>query len=160
MYGTCISDGKSSVPAAYGARMADDALNDFNRKVIEEFRANDGVVTGAFAGAPMVLLTTTGAKTGKDRVIPLVHTRDGDRVVVIASKGGAPEHPHWYLNVLAHPEVTVELPGDTFRARATALTEGPEHDRLYRAQADLMPNFDEYATKTTRVIPVVVIERV
>jgi deazaflavin-dependent oxidoreductase (nitroreductase family) len=137
-----------------------DGLNDFNRKVIEEFRANDGVVTGPFAGAPMVLLTTTGAKTGKERVIPLVHTRDGDRVVVIAPKGGAPAHPHWYLNLLAHPEVTVELPGETFRARATALTDGPEHDRLYRAQADLMPNFDEYQTKTERTIPVVVLERI
>jgi deazaflavin-dependent oxidoreductase (nitroreductase family) len=139
--------------------MADDALHDFNRKVIDEFRANEGVVTGPFAGAPMVLLTTTGARTGKERVIPLVHTRDGDRVVVIASKGGAPAHPHWYLNVLAHPEVTVELPGETFRARATALTDGPEHDRLYRAQAELMPNFDEYQAKTERTIPVVVLER-
>jgi deazaflavin-dependent oxidoreductase (nitroreductase family) len=137
-----------------------DELNDFNRKVIDEFRANDGVVTGPFAGAPMVLLTTTGAKTGKARVIPLVHTRDGDRVVVIASKGGAPAHPHWYLNVLAHPEVTVELPGETFRARAIALTDGPEHDRLYGAQADLMPNFDEYQSKTDRTIPVVVLERI
>ena len=89
-----------------------------------------------------------------------MHTRDGDRVVVIASKGGAPAHPHWYLNVLAHPEVTVELPGETFRARATALTDGPEHDRLYRAQADLMPNFDEYQEKTDRTIPVVVLERI
>ena len=134
--------------------------NDFNRTVIEEFRANDGVVTGAFAGAPMVLLTTTGAKTGKERVIPLVHTRDGDRVVVIASKGGSPAHPHWYLNVLANPEVTVELPGETFRARAITLPDGPEHDRLYRAQADLMPNFDEYQEKADRTIPVVVLERI
>jgi len=140
--------------------MADFDMNDFNRKVIEEFRANDGVVTGAFAGSPMVLLTTTGSKTGKERVIPLVHTRDGDRVVVIASKGGSPAHPHWYLNVLAHPEVTVELPGETFRARAVALTDGAEHDRLYRAQADLMPNFDEYQAKTDRTIPVVVLERI
>ncbi len=159
LYATCISPQESRGGSAYGDRMADD-LNDFNRKVIEEFRANDGVVSGPFAGAPMVLLTTTGAKTGKERVIPLVHTRDGDRVVVIASKGGAPAHPHWYLNVLAHPEVTVELPGETFQARAVALTEGPEHDRLYRAQADLMPNFDEYQAKTDRTIPVVVLERI
>src|SRR6478752_6359310 len=127
--------------------MADD-LNDFNRKVIDEFRANDGVVTGAFAGAPMVLLTTTCAKTGKERVIPRVHTRDGDRGVVIASKGGAPAHPHWYLNVLAHPEVTAALLGQTFRAGENGLTEEAEHDRLYRTQADLMPNFDEYQAKT------------
>jgi deazaflavin-dependent oxidoreductase (nitroreductase family) len=141
--------------------MADEIdFNEFNRGVVEEFRANDGVVTGAFAGAPMVLVTTTGAKTGKERVIPLVHTRDGDRVVVIASKGGAPAHPHWYLNLLANPEVTVELPGETFRARARALTDGPERDRLYRAQADLMPNFDDYQEKADRTIPVVVLERI
>ena len=134
--------------------------NEFNRALIEEFRANAGTVTGAFAGAPLLLLTNTGAKTGRERTTPLVHTTDGDRVVIIASKAGAPAHPHWYLNVLAHPEVTVELPGDTFRATATALTEGPERDRLYNAQAALMPNFAEYETLTDRTIPVVVLTRI
>lgn len=134
--------------------------NEFNDNLIAEFRANGGTVTGPFADAPLVLITTTGAKTGRERTTPLVHTTDGDRIVIIASKAGAPSHPHWYLNVLANPEVTVELPGETFRARATAITEGPERDRLYRAQADLMPNFDEYEKLTDRVIPVVVLERI
>jgi deazaflavin-dependent oxidoreductase (nitroreductase family) len=137
-----------------------DDLNDFNRQLIEEFRANDGKVTGVFADAPLVIITTTGAKSGQPRTIPLVHTRDGDRVVIIASKGGAPTHPDWFHNIKANPEVTVELPGETFRARAVVYTEGPERDRLYRAQADLMPNFDEYAANTERVIPVVALERI
>jgi deazaflavin-dependent oxidoreductase (nitroreductase family) len=135
-------------------------FNQFNRNLIEEFRANDGVVTGPFAGAPLMLLTHRGAKTGTERTTPLVHTMDGDKVVIIASKGGSPSHPHWYLNLLANPDVTVELPGETFAARATALTEGPERERLYRAQADLMPNFAEYQEKTERLIPVVVLEKI
>ena len=135
-------------------------FNEFNRNLVAEFRANDGVVTGPFAGAPLVLITHTGAKSGVERTTPLVHTMDGDRVVIIASKAGSPAHPHWYLNLLANPDVTVELPGRTFRARATALTEGPERERLYRAQADLMPNFAEYQEKTDRLIPVVVLEEI
>ena len=133
--------------------------NAFNRSVIAEFREKDGAVSGPFAGAPLLLLTTTGAKTGTERTTPLVHTRDGDRIVIIASKGGAPRHPDWYRNLSANPQVTVELPGDTFRAQAR-VADGEERDRLYRAQADLMPNFDEYAAKTDRLIPVVVLERV
>jgi proline iminopeptidase len=88
-----------------------------------------------------------------------VHTRDGDQVVIIASKGGAPSHPDWFRNLSANPQVEVELPGERFRARAR-VAQGDERDRLYRAQAELMPNFDEYANKTDRVIPVVVLERV
>ncbi|MEO8696278.1 MAG: nitroreductase family deazaflavin-dependent oxidoreductase [Acidimicrobiales bacterium] len=134
-------------------------MNAFNRKVIAEFRENGGTVTGPFAGSPLLLLTTTGVKSGAARTNPLVHTRDGDRVVVIASKGGAPSNPDWFRNLSANPEVTVELPGDTFRAKAR-IVEGDERDRLFRAQAELMPNFDEYAAKTDRLIPVVVLERV
>ena len=134
-------------------------FNAFNRAVIAEFRENDGVVTGPFAGSPLLLLTTTGAKTGTARTTPLVHTRDADRIVIIASKGGAPSHPDWFRNLSANPEVTVELPGETFRAQAR-VADGDERDRLYRAQAELMPNFDEYAAKTDRLIPVVVLERV
>jgi deazaflavin-dependent oxidoreductase (nitroreductase family) len=133
-------------------------MNDFNRGLIEEFRANDGKVGGDFAGSPLLLLTTTGAKSGKERVNPVVYTTDGDRTIVIASKGGAPTSPDWYYNLVAHPEVTVEVPGKTFTARAR-VAEGEERDRLYRAQADMMPNFDEYAANTDRVIPVVVLER-
>jgi deazaflavin-dependent oxidoreductase (nitroreductase family) len=137
--------------------MADDP-NDFNRTLVAEFRANDGKVTGMFAGAPLVLVTMVGAKSGKERVVPLAYTRDGDRLVIIASKGGHPRHPAWYFNLLAHPEVTVELPGETYRARAV-VTEGEERDRLYAAQAAVMPPFEEYAARAGRVIPVIVLER-
>jgi len=137
--------------------MAD--MREFNEKLIEEFRANDGKVSGPFANAPLILVTHTGAKTGTKRTSPLVFTRDGDRIVLIASKGGAPTHPHWYLNMTANPQVTVELPGETFEARVTEVT-GEERDRLYAAQAAQMPNFDDYAKATDRKIPVLVLERV
>ena len=132
----------------------------FNDNIIEEFRANAGKVGGPFAGRPMLILTTKGAKSGKTHTVPLVHTRDGDKLVVIASRGGAPTHPHWYHNLLANPEVTVELGTEKFQARATALPSGPERDRLYAAQAAMMPAFAEYETKTTRKIPVVTLERI
>src|SRR5476649_1577359 len=112
----------------------------FNAAVIDEFRNNGGQVTGMFAGAPLVLITTTGAKSGQRRTTPIVYTTDGDRLVIIASKGGAPTSPDWYHNLVAHPDVTVELPTETFEARAR-VAEEPERDRLYRAQAALMPNF-------------------
>jgi deazaflavin-dependent oxidoreductase (nitroreductase family) len=137
--------------------MAD--VNDFNRNLIEQFRANHGKVEGVFAGAPLLLLSTTGAKSGLRRTNPLVYTTDGGRIVVIASKGGAPSHPDWYRNVVAHPDVTVELPDETFEARASVAT-GTERQRLFDAQAAKMPNFNEYAAKTDREIPVVVLERV
>jgi deazaflavin-dependent oxidoreductase (nitroreductase family) len=133
-------------------------VNDFNHNIIEEFRANNGKVTGVFERAPLLLLTTTGARTGQQHTTPVVYTRDGDNVVVIASKGGAPTHPHWYLNLVANPDLTVELPGETYRARAR-VAQGDERERLFRAQADAMPNFDEYQRKTDREIPVVVLER-
>ena len=134
------------------------SVNDFNRNVIEEFRGNNGKVSGPFEKSPLVLLTTTGAKSGKQHITPVVYTKDGDNIVVIASMGGAPKSPAWYHNLVAHPEVTVELPGETYTAKAR-VTEGEERERLFRAQADLMPNFDDYQRKTTRVIPVVVLER-
>jgi deazaflavin-dependent oxidoreductase (nitroreductase family) len=137
--------------------MAD--MREMNENIVKEFRANNGVVTGPFAKAPLILVTHTGAKTGTKRTNPLVYTRDGDRIVLIASKAGAPAHPHWYLNMIANPRVTVELPGETFEATVTEVT-GEERDRLYRAQADLMPNFDDYAKATDRTIPVLVLERV
>lgn len=138
--------------------MADHDVNDFNRGVIEEFRANDGTTTGPFAGAPLMLMTTTGAKSGKERIIPIVYTRDGDRLVIAASKAGAPTNPDWYFNVVANPGVTIELPGEKFRARA-AVVDRAERDRLYAAHAAAMPGFAEYETKTDRVIPIVVLER-
>src|SRR5436190_5306714 len=131
-------------------------FRDYNRAVVDEFRANHGRVTGMFAGAPLVVLTTTGAKSGKPFTFPVVHTFDEHgNVVVIASKGGAPTHPDWYHNMVANPKVTVELPEETYEARARVTT-GEERQRLYDAQAALMPNFVEYQQKTTRQIPVVV----
>ena len=132
--------------------------NAFNRSVIEEFRANEGKVGGMFAGAPMILITHKGAKSGKVYTSPLVYTRDADNVVIIASKGGAPEDPQWFRNLVANPDVTVEIGTEKYAGHARVAA-GAERDRLFRAQADLMPNFDEYASKTTRTIPVVVIER-
>lgn len=131
----------------------------FNRGIVEEFRANGGSVTGQFAGAPLLLLTTTGAKSGEPRTTPLVHSTDGRRVVIIASYGGAPRHPAWFLNLRANPEVTVELPGETFHGRAR-IAAGEERARLFDQQAAAMPQFNEYREKTSREIPVVVIERV
>lgn len=132
--------------------------NDFNNNLVEEFRATGGNVTGIFAGAPLMVLTTTGAKSGQPRVAPLVYSTDGDRIVIIASKGGAPTNPDWYHNLVANPTATVELGADKFQARAY-VAEGEERDRLYNAQAALMPNFAEYERQTTRRIPVVVLER-
>lgn len=132
--------------------------SDFNRQIIEEFRANGGETSGPFKGRPLLLLTTTGAKSGEERTTPLVYSRDGDRVVIIASKGGAPTHPAWFHNVSANPEVTVELGTEKFRARAS-VPDGEERDRLYAQQAAQMPAFSEYQEKTTRRIPVVVLER-
>jgi len=137
-------------------------MNDFqsfNQALIAEFRANDGRTSGPFANAPLLLLTTTGAKSGQPRTTPLVYSTDGDRFVVIASKGGAPTHPDWYHNLVATPEATIELGAERFQARAT-IPEGPEHDRLFNQQAALMPNFAEYQKNTSRKIPVVVLERV
>lgn len=133
-------------------------MKDFNNQVIEEFRTNSGKVGGMFEGAPLLLLTTTGAKSGQPRVAPLVYTTDGDRIVIIASKGGAPTHPDWYHNVAVNPEVTVELGTETFPARAEIAAE-PERTRLFNAQADIMPNFYEYQKNTDRTIPVITISR-
>lgn len=133
-------------------------MNAFNQKIIAEFRANDGVVGGMFAGAPMLLLTTTGAKSGQPRIAPLVYSTDADRHVIIASKGGAPTNPDWFRNLVANPDVTVEVGTETFAAKAV-VPEGAERDRLFDAQAAIMPNFREYQDNTDRVIPVVVLER-
>jgi deazaflavin-dependent oxidoreductase (nitroreductase family) len=133
--------------------------NEFNRKLIEEFRENGGKVSGMFAGAPLLLLTTTGARSGQPRVAPLAYTTDNDRLVVIASKGGAPTHPDWFYNVRANPDVTVELGAEAFPARATIL-QGAERQRLFNQMAAQMPNFAEYQRNTTRQLPVIVLERI
>ena len=133
-------------------------MNEFNRKIIEEFRANGGKVTGQFAGSPLLLLTTTGAKTGASRTTPLVYTEDGDNIVIIASYGGAPKHPAWFLNLRANPEITIEVGAEKFAARAV-IPQGEERKRLFDQQAAQMPGFADYQKKTTREIPAVVIER-
>jgi deazaflavin-dependent oxidoreductase (nitroreductase family) len=132
---------------------------DFNQQLIQDLRAHRGeATTGPFVGRPVLILTTRGAKSGQSRENPLVYTRDGDRYVVIASKGGAPTHPAWYHNLVATPDVTLEILGEKFPARAR-VAEGEEHDRLYRNQAELMPAFADYQRKTSRKIPVVVLEQ-
>jgi len=128
--------------------------NAFNQGIIAEFRANAGKVGGGFAGAPMVLLTTTGAKSGNRNTTPLVCLEDGGRIIVFASKGGAPTNPAWYHNLRAHPTVTVEFGAETFEAQAAEVL-GDERDALYRRQAERFPGFAEYEAKTTRRIPVV-----
>src|SRR5262245_10822248 len=133
-------------------------MSDHNRHVIAEFRAKAGKVGGPFEGRPLLLLTTTGAKSGQPRTSPLVYTTDGDRLVVIASKGGAPTNPAWYHNLRANPEVTLEVGTERFPARATVAT-GQERERLFAAQAALMPGFADYQRKTTRQLPVVTFER-
>lgn len=135
-------------------------MADFNTQVIEEFRANDGRVGGMFEGAPMILVTHTGRKSGNTYTTPLVYTRDGDDYVIIASKGGADTHPVWYLNLQANPNVRVEVGNEAFDAVARIHADGDERDRLYDAHAEVMPNFKEYAENTERVIPVVVLSRV
>jgi|SRR3954454_16153745 len=126
-----------------------------NVTVVETFRANNGRMPN---GAALLLLTSKGARSGQTRLNPLAYTRDGERFVVIASKGGNPANPDWYHNVVANPEVTVEVGGDRFQAHAR-VAEGAERERLFDAQAALMPNFAEYQQKTSRQIPVIVLER-
>lgn len=134
-------------------------MNEWNKKIIDEFRANGGRVGGPFAGKSLLLLHTKGAKSQQERINPVACIRDGDRLAVIASKGGAPTHPDWYYNLVANPLVTVEVGTETFQARAT-VSEEPERTRLYDKMAEMMPGFDDYRRKTIRVIPVIVLTRV
>ncbi|MEV6012768.1 nitroreductase family deazaflavin-dependent oxidoreductase [Streptomyces sp. NPDC051976] len=129
-------------------------FNDFNAAIVAEFRANHGKVGGNFEGAPLLLLHSRGARTGAERVSPMMYLRDGDRYLVFASKGGAPENPAWYHNLVAHPDVEIEVGDDTIAVRAEEL-KGAERDEKYAKQAELYPGFAEYEAKTTRVIPVV-----
>ena len=133
-------------------------MQDFNKSIIDEFRANNGVVGGQFAGAPLLLLTTTGAKSGLSRVNPLAYLADKNRHVIIASYAGGPTNPPWYHNLIANPEVYIEVGSDSFRAKAEVVSE-PERSELYKKIADAMPAFAEYQTKTTRVIPVIALVR-
>jgi len=131
--------------------------NDRNLAVIKEFRTNKGKVGGNFTGAPMLLLTTTGAKSGIKRTTPLMYLPDGDRCVVFASRGGAPKNPGWYHNLVANPRVTIEVGAETIEAQAV-VAKGEERDKLYARQAKAYPQFAEYEKRTTRKIPVVVLQ--
>ena len=133
-------------------------MSDWNSGIIEEFRANDGKVGGPFEGAPLLLLHTTGGKTGEERINPLMYLADGDRYVVFASKGGHDFHPHWMLNIEANPEVEIEVGDRRLKGKAEVLRDGPERDRLYAEQVKRFPQFGEYEEKAARTIPVVVIE--
>lgn len=136
-------------------------LDQMNEQVLAEFRANGGKVGGRFEGAPVILLHHKGAKSGKERVNPLVYSEDGERFVIIASKAGAPSHPDWYHNLKAHPDITVEVGTQTLRVRAEEV-HGPERQRLFDAQAETMPYFKDYekAAAGIREIPVFVLMRV
>ncbi|RSD19160.1 nitroreductase family deazaflavin-dependent oxidoreductase [Amycolatopsis eburnea] len=134
-------------------------MNDFNKQVVDEFRANDGVVGGYFEGKNVLLLTTTGAKSGEPRLSPLVYTTDGDRYVVAASMGGAPKNPAWYHNLVANPKVTLEVGTEKFEATATVIADRAERDRLYAGMVAHAEGFADYEKKTDRLIPIVVFER-
>jgi deazaflavin-dependent oxidoreductase (nitroreductase family) len=133
--------------------------NNWNQATIDEFRANSGKVGGPFAGKTLLLLHTSGAKSKLERINPVAYVTDGDHLVIIASKGGAPTNPDWYYNILAHPLVTVEVGTERFQAQA-AITSEPERTRLYNKMVEMMPGFAEYQRKTTRVIPVITLTRV
>jgi deazaflavin-dependent oxidoreductase (nitroreductase family) len=138
---------------------APDDIQQTNRRVIEEFRANDGVLGPPFSGGNMLLLTTTGARTGRRHTAPMMFVRQGDgRLMVIASNIGAPSHPDWYRNLVAHPRVTVEVGAETFDATATTAT-GDERARLWVALLESHPFFAEHQAKTSREIPLVLLER-
>ena len=133
--------------------------NAFTRQLMEDIREHGGPTSGPMAGRPLMILTTSGAKSGEPRSAVVTFTRDGDRYVIAASKGGAPTNPAWYHNVLAHPQVTVETGGEKFEATAR-VTEGAERERLWAHHAEERPEFRDYPNKTSRLIPVILLERV
>jgi deazaflavin-dependent oxidoreductase (nitroreductase family) len=132
---------------------------DRNAPIIEEFRTNEGKVGGYFAGKPMLILHTKGRKTGLPRANPLVYLADGDRFVIIASKGGAPKDPQWYRNLVADPNVEIEVGTRTIPVKAIVIT-GLERDELYARQVERMPAFADYERKTERTIPLIALEPV
>jgi deazaflavin-dependent oxidoreductase (nitroreductase family) len=132
-------------------------VNDFNQQIIAEYRANDGKVGGPFEGAPLLLLHSTGAKSGEERINPVMYLADGDRLAVFASKAGAPTNPDWYYNLLAHPRSTVEVDGRTVEVNAR-VADDDERNRLWSKQKELYPGFADYEQKTSRQIPVVILE--
>ena len=132
---------------------------DWNQKIIEEFRANAGKVGGYFEGAPMVLIHHIGARSGTERINPLVYLPDGEDMVIAATKGGAPKHPDWYHNLKAHPRIVAEVGTETFPVEATEVT-GEARDQLWHRLVEMRPGFGEYESKTTRVFPLFRLTRV
>jgi deazaflavin-dependent oxidoreductase (nitroreductase family) len=131
---------------------------DYNQRIIDEFRANEGNVGGPFEGMRLLLLHTTGAKSGRPRVNPLAYRRDGDHLLVFGTRGGAPKHPAWYHNVRANPRVTVEVGNERFDANAR-VADADERDRLWDEAKQEIGSFADYESKTERQIPVIVLER-
>lgn len=133
-------------------------MKEYNRALVEEFRANGGKLSGRLANSSILLLTTIGAKSGQPRTTPLGYGKDGDRIVVVAANAGAPAHPDWYFNLVAHPEVTIEVGSERFEARAI-IAEGADRERLIANQAEIVPWLPAQQAKTDREIPIVVFER-
>ena len=133
-------------------------MNTWNRQIMDEFHANGGKVGGPFEGVLLLLLTTTGARSGQHHTLPVGYMPDGDRLIIFATKGGLPTNPDWYYNLLAHPDVTVEVGTETFDVTAVVIT-GEERDQLYARQVERAPVFAEYRAKTTRRIPVIALYR-
>lgn len=131
---------------------------DFNAQIIDEFRANEGRVGGMFDGSTLLLLHHTGAKSGAERIVPLVYLGDGERYIIYASKAGAPTNPGWYHNLVANPDTEIEVGSETIPVRATEIT-GEERDRLFDAQVQRNPGFGDYQKNTDRVIPVIALTR-
>jgi len=131
---------------------------DWNTKIINEFRANHGVVGGMFEGIPLLLFSHKGAKSGTERVNPVAYLKDGDRYAIIASKGGSPKNPAWYHNLIANPQTHLEVGDEKFDASVTE-AKGEERDRLYAAMASKVASFKEYQEKTSRTIPVLILTR-
>ncbi len=132
--------------------------NNWNQRIIEEFRANKGKIGGVFEGKHLLLLSSTGAKSGQRRINPLAYLPDGDRLIIFATKGGAPTNPDWYYNLLAHPEATVEVGSEEFVVTASVV-QGVERDQLYAQQVAVTPAFGDYEQKTPRKIPVIALKK-
>jgi proline iminopeptidase len=139
--------------------MSEDATQLYGQEHVRRYRETAGDVGHVWKeGSTILLLTTKGRKTGNKTTTPLIYAQDGDRYVIVASKGGAPEHPGWYRNIERDPNVELQVKGDVFAARART-AEGEERERLWRLANEVWPHYDEYAQKTDRTIPVVVLER-
>ena len=134
-------------------------MADWNDGIIDEFRANEGRVGGYFEGASMLLLHTVGRKSGEPRVNPLVYLPDGDRFVVMATANGSPKHPEWYFNLLANPDVEIEVGTETIPVHAAEIEDEAEREALYARQVERRPGFAEYPEKANRRIPIVALER-